>query len=914
MKNIYIFITITILGFSATFSQNLQFSIPLKSGEPSTATSILPSNGFSPQSAFLLIELDQLKKNNRSIQKTDSLIIDKYNLFFIGSELFVNAFLIVTDEFDLTDFESRGFFINSKSNNIVTASIPVHQLNEVIEVKGISYVQIAEKADLQMDVARASTWVYRVHQGMQLPQSYHGNGVVIGIIDNGFDYTHPNFFDSTGINKIKRVWEQNATTGTPPNGLNYGRELKTQSTITSAQRDMTNVSHGTHVAGIAAGSGVGTLTDFAGVAPQSDLVLVSTKSTDIDIANGIAYIINYANSVNKPCVINVSFGHHKGPHDGTSLFDQYCDGILGPGKLLVGAAGNDGLDPLYLSKTYTLTDTLILTCLKFNNGTSPNYNNGAGTIDIWGVPNQNFWVAVNIWNANTSQFEDYTPYISANSNKIYNYTLYDKDPFKRDPLIVQIGAEINSLNNKPRISVIVNNSQQDDAYRWVLLEIIGYNTQTKMWGGPDNVKTIFTQLDYSYPVVGGSTNSTVREIGGTGKSIISVGAYTSKNSWEALNNSNQTADYYTENGAITPFSSKGPTADNRTKPDITAPGNVIVSSVSRFDNNYKINSNSVVQSITNGTDNWLFATMAGTSMSCPIVTGILALWLQAYPHLTPIQAKQLLKDNAWTDSYTGTIPSNGNNTWGWGKIDAHKGLLDLVTKIPPQPTINPTNNITFCQGLNAQLSAPDGFSYYQWSNNETTQNITVSTAGNYSVRVGNNNGFISPWSTPKLVTVYPKPPTPTISNNDNVLTSSSSTRNQWYRNNEIIQGATQQTYKVQNNGVYFVMTSNSNNCTTQSLSVIIRDVSIVELEKGEVISVYPNPTNEKLNILFSDYLDNVQLELYDVSGKLHIQNKINSIEKNSIETLNLNQLTNGIYTLKISTSVNQSIFKIVVSK
>lgn len=898
MKLFFITLFSILLGLNICLAQVQQKALSAKIGEPSTAISVLPNKGFSPQSAFLLMELDRLQKENKFIQKSDSLLIDKYSLFFIGSELFVNSFLVVSEEFDKSEFERKGGFVNSTSRNIATASIPINKLKETIEVNGVLYVQIAEKVERTMDIARSATWVDDVHQGNQLPQAYFGSGVVIGIIDGGFDYTHPNFYDGTGTNnyRVKKVWEQSATSGTPPSGFTYGRELTTQTAILNAQRDQTNESHGTHVAGIAAGAGGGVNTTYMGVASQSDLVFVSTPMTTVSIADGIQYILNYANSVNKPCVINMSIGGHFGPHDGTSAFDQYCDGIVGAGKLLVGAAGNEGDDPIHISKTYTSSDNSMFSFVEFYGA---NWTNGITGIDIWGEPGQNYEVAVNIYNTNTDEFEDWTPYIQANSNSTYNYTLYDDDFFVPDACYVTISATTSPLNNKRNVQVLIDHTEQDDNYRWVVIEVYATSGSTKMWAVKD---ATFTNAGYGFPVMNGSTSSTVGEIGGTGNSIISVGAY------------NTTA---TTVGNIAYFSSKGPTADGRTKPDITAPGNRVASSVSRFDSNYLSGGygwNDVVSGVTNGTNTWYFAEMPGTSMASPMVTGILALWLEAYPHLNPTQAKQLLKDNAWTDSYTGAIPSTGNNTWGWGKVDAHWGLLDLLTKIPPQPTINPLGSVAFCQGQSAQLSAPSGFSSYQWSNNATTQNITVSTGGNYRVKVTNNEGYVSPWSAPKYVTVHSNPPVPTISVNGNVLTSSSATGNQWYLNNNPIPGATQQNYTAQQSGNYRVVVTNTNNCSSQSNTLAFSTVDIDDLESVGIITIYPNPTSGELNIQFSDNQSNVKLELYDISGKLVKQYSLNSIAPNSVETFNLDNVANGVYTLRIMTNENQATYKIVMTR
>jgi subtilisin family serine protease len=891
MKKIfYTSIVFTFLCVNTLFSQSLQNSLPVKFGEYSNAISTFQSKGFSPYSAFLLMDIDKQRKDNKTLQITDSTIIEKYNLFLIANEPYVNSFLVVSEEFDKSDFEKNGFFVNSQSQNIVTASIPVNKLEGVITIKGVLYVQIAEKAHLALDNARSTTWVDWVHQGQDLPQSYLGNGVVIGIIDNGFDYTHPNFFDGTGTNnyRVKKVWEQNATSGTPPSGFSYGRELATQTAILNAQRDKINESHGTHVAGIAAGAGGGVNTTYSGVAPQSELVFVSATMTDVGFADGIQYIISYANSVNKPCVINMSFGKHFGSHDGLSAFDQYCDRIVGDGRILVGAAGNEGGYKIYLGKSYTSSDNTLYTFL----------TNRKAAINIWGNPNQNYEVAVNIYNTNTNSFEDYTPYIQANSNNVYGYTLYDDDIFFPDPCYVTIAAETYPLNNKRCVVIEIDDAAQDDSYRRAMIEIRATTGQTKMWA----LNTEFTNAGKSSPFMNGSTNSTVGEIGGTGKKIISVGAY------------NTTVSQV---GGIASFSSKGPTADGRTKPDITAPGNRITSSVSRFDANYLSggsNWSDVVTGITDGTNTWRFARMQGTSMATPMVTGIIALWLQAYPNLNPTQALKLLKDNAWTDNYTGSISSNGSNTWGWGKVDAHEGLLDLLTKIPPQPTITPTMNVAFCQGESTQLSAPNGYSAYQWSNNATTRNVTISNSGNYSVRVTNNQGYISPWSASKVVTVYSNPHKPTITINGNVLTSSATSGNQWYYNNNAISGATQRSFTAERSGSYYVIVTNSNNCTNQSNTVTVNVTSIEELSKFSTTSVYPNPTNEYLNIQFSDFYENIQLEIYDLTGRLHIRQKVNSIGQDETKVLNISNLANGVYALKIYDNEKQATFKIVVSK
>lgn len=647
-----------------------------RNGKASVPTASVLSQFSSASTGKFLLDLFKIDGN---VKEIDSAFIDEYALVKVDGEYFVNAFLLLAEGATTSELEALGLrFQGNTSNSILSVLIPLGQIPSVTAHPSVKHLGIGQKAGPTLDNARTATWVHWVHQGTQLNRPYFGNGVIVGIIDVGFDYTHPNFYNGTGSNnyRILRVWEQNATTGTPPSGFGFGRELVGQNAILNAQKDANDESHGTHVAGIAAGAGGGANTDFVGVAPRANLVLVSTNFTDAGIGQGIEYILNYASSVGKPCVINMSIGGLYGPHDGTSSFDQFCNTVAGPGKILVGSAGNWGGDYIYIGKTFANLDSTLYTFLK--NDYSTQQTDATGAVNIWGSPNTNYWVAVNIWNSNTNSFEDWTPYLPANVASSNAYTLYDDDPIFPDECIVSISTAISSLNNKPEVYISIDNSDQDDSYRWAMIEIIAYNTQTKMWSCDLSNKTSFYDGGNSSPFVNGSTSSTVGEIGGTGPSMISVGAYTSKNTWTAFNGTTQNAPAFAAIGAVAPFSSKGPTADGRTKPDISAPGNILVSSVSRFDGNFSSSSNRTVNGVTNGTNNWWFGALEGTSMSAPMVTGIVALWLEANPNLTPQAAKNLMKTTAYKDTYTGNIGANGSNTWGWGKIDAHSGLLSII--------------------------------------------------------------------------------------------------------------------------------------------------------------------------------------------------------------------------------------------
>ena len=643
------------------------------------------TKSISPETAILLLKL----KSNAGLQKSadrnpahsqpiDSNLVNAYGIITKNAVDYVNVFIAVTADFKVSDLLSTGFLPGTIKKTIVTGMIPIDKLEDLANHPHVVYVAAGEKAKLALDSAKSSTGVNLVHQGYQLPQSYFGDGVIVGIVDIGLNYNHPNFYDNTGNSnfRIKRVWEQLATSGTLPQNYSYGRELSTESDIINAQRDVTLYSHGTHVAGIATGAGGGLGAIYTGVAPKSDIVMVSSDGTPSKLLDGVAYIMDYAASVGKPCVVNLSWGSHLGPHDGTSAFDQGCDLLTGPGKIIVGAAGNQGGDSIYLAKTFAGIDTSLFSFVRFP--TSSKGTNGQTNIDIWGIQNQDFKVAVNIYNTTTNQYEDNTSYYSASVNALALDTLHDSDPTSQS-CFVSISSGINPLNNKPHVLVNVNNTQQGNNDQYIQIEIIGKNTQTKAWAADAGV--IFSARGYGGNVVAGATSSNMGELGGTGNSIISVGAYTSKASFKALNGNTITLGSPSTIGTIASFSSHGPTADGRTKPDITAPGTVVLSSVNRYDATYPPGSNAVVATVSSNGNNWYFGAGQGTSMATPVVAGTVALWLQADPTLTPTQVKTYLRDSAITDVFTGTIPSGGSNVWGWGKVDAYRGLKKVRNSV-----------------------------------------------------------------------------------------------------------------------------------------------------------------------------------------------------------------------------------------
>ena len=114
--------------------------------------------------------------------------------------------------------------------------------------------------------------------------------------------------------------------------------------------------------------------------------------------------------------------------------------------------------------------------------------------------------------------------------------------------------------------------------------------------------------------------------------------------------------------------------DGLLKPEISAPGQDIISSF----NSYSTEGFTAVESINFNGRTYKFIRLSGTSMSAPMVTGAVALLLEANPTLTPLEVKQMLIDNARTDNLTGDIGPAGNVRWGHGKLDIQNAIQNML--------------------------------------------------------------------------------------------------------------------------------------------------------------------------------------------------------------------------------------------
>lgn len=213
--------------------------------------------------------------------------------------------------------------------------------------------------DFQLDIDTYAKDISCIPQVTQRSPNLSGRGVIIAVLDSGIDYFLPEFRLANGKTRILALWDQseipNKEAGKlPPEGFQEG-VLYTREQIDEAlaaenrdagmaivpQRDVSG--HGTAVAGVAAGTKIG-------VAPEAELLIVklgnplpNTFPRTTQLMRGITYAIKMGVLLDRPVVINLSFGNTYGDHRGGSLLERFIDNAseIGRTSIVIGS-GNEG--------------------------------------------------------------------------------------------------------------------------------------------------------------------------------------------------------------------------------------------------------------------------------------------------------------------------------------------------------------------------------------------------------------------------------------------------------------------------------------------------------------------------------------------------------------------------------------------
>jgi subtilisin family serine protease len=585
---------------------------------------------------------------------------------------------------------SRGIFKYSYGS-IAAIQIPISALQtfyesgDVVRMEGKpSHMRVLN------DSMRVHNHMVEVQMGQSpLTKGYKGKGIVLGFIDSGIDFLHPDFCDSTGKSRIQFLWDQNQPNG-PNTPLPYGYgQAWTKKQIDSvvANNDVNAINtmdssgqfeygHGSTVAGTGAGNALSNGLNM-GADPEADIIMVAYNFYSNNpnlLTDATDYIYAKAAQLGEPCVINASLGDYEGSHDGYDLQAQLVDSmtIAQPGRCFVAAAGNAGDVPFHLGYTLTPNDT---------NFTWFSYDGAEVDIQVY---------------ADTASFRNVHYSIGVDQNSP-DFVFRGQTNFRTIfPYLGHIGHDTIKNAAHQRIGIIttyaqlIRNSYSLEFY-------IKPDSTSYYWRLSTTGSGKFDCWDFDYIVNSGlpspvafpvisnyklpDTMETLCTSFQCSPHVITVGNY-----W----NRGTIIDYDTQYVTVPNYmkcmlaanSSIGPTRDGRYKPDITAPGNRVLSAYpTQFRAFNIVNSPTVIDE-----GGWHIID-GGTSMASPEVAGAAGMILGLYPTATNDQIKNMIIYCADQDVCTGSnLP---DNYWGYGKLDAFKAMTGCTLGY-----VNIPNNIT----------------------------------------------------------------------------------------------------------------------------------------------------------------------------------------------------------------------------
>ena len=618
---------------------------------------------------------------------------------------------------------AMGFVEVFNRNGIVAGRAPASRLQEISMDRSVRYVEASMKRKPLNDNALEDTKVTLVHSGSGLPQQYRGNGVVVGVLDTGIDFSHPDFSNGTGNSRIQFLMDMK-TDGT--NGIWSKAQLDSNpGSVTQLDGDGGG-GHGSHVAGTAAGGGK-VNPAYIGVAPNADIISVKGVRddisdggfSDVDVIFGVDWVFQRAAEMGKPAVVNLSLGGNWGPLDGSSGYESALSDLTGPGRIIVAAAGNEGSDYIHAGANLapnTTYETLI-------DPVDPSQN----WIQLWYDKGAVEWIRFGYYsltNDGDLEFEGVTDPVNAGQ-------IVGASGNSLDPIAVEIGNETigyyfvdgtttedpGNGDGRFEIAIMDNDTGVDlSEYVWsVIIRSSSTGGRADLWidGGQ------FYGWEIGFDDVTEMPGNTDHTVGApsTAKKVLSVGSYVTRTRWTDMNGDSWRSQIPNPSGegSVEPtfgdrsaFSSKGPTRDGRLSPDIMAPGEKITSVLSSHLTIHPSNSDEeggvVENSVALGGQYML---TQGTSMASPHLAGVVALMLQANPTLDYDGVLQILTETARMDTFTGNQP---NNSTGYGKVDALAAVQAAADAEQPAETIETKVFRTYDAGSQKRLFTvdPDG--------------------------------------------------------------------------------------------------------------------------------------------------------------------------------------------------------------
>lgn len=255
--------------------------------------------------------------------------------------------VIVKYHGSLQELAPRGIGVEELIAGYAILTVPESEMDILAETEQIEYAEKPKRlffSDLEGNTASCYT------PNSQLFGELTGAGVLVAVIDSGISYWNEDFRKADGTTRILYLWDQVLDREFDSRQINEALAAGSREQAQQIVPSVDTTGHGTAVAGIAAGSGGTGGIAYAGVARESDLLIVRLGAPraesfprTTELMRALTYTVNKAIEMQMPVAINLSFGNTYGAHNGTSLLERFLDNVseIGRSVICVGS-GNEG--------------------------------------------------------------------------------------------------------------------------------------------------------------------------------------------------------------------------------------------------------------------------------------------------------------------------------------------------------------------------------------------------------------------------------------------------------------------------------------------------------------------------------------------------------------------------------------------
>ena len=564
------------------------------------------------------------------------------------SQKYVGAFVTMAPGATAEDLEAEGFSVMTVRGDMAVCMVPLESAETMAASKAVKAMSLGRKVHTTMDKARQISELDAVHSGQEASSDaeesrlpYQGEGVVLGVVDEGIDPGHLNFLNPDGTHRVGYLTHfvyQNASPGFAirpyaneedidmiPNAVDIG----------GFSSDTQSGYHGTHTLGIAGGAYAGdvTMADYSkytdhetavpliqapnpyyGAAPKATLAASCGALVDEFIAFGIDQMCSYAYAKQMPAVISLSLGSNAGPHDVNSNMSRFLDLTLtkGPGNpnppIICISAGNEGDHKIALKKTLRSHDDVLQTMIwpyymQYDPDVPGSVTLRQDNVAIYSPDQTKLDVQAVIYNKSRGYraalrlpvFGDDLGcyYITDKYFQLTESDILDSQLAKWFDGFVGMGSALEPETGRfyAMVDYGLQNKEAnlDDNY------VLGFEIKVRegevIPEGGLLVEAYCSGLSTEMHNYGqtsfddGSRNGSISDMAVSPKLIV-VGSFNSREDWICLDGRRS---YYVANdpdyfkpGYISGFSSFGTLADGRNLPTVCGPGSSVISSVNRY--------------------------------------------------------------------------------------------------------------------------------------------------------------------------------------------------------------------------------------------------------------------------------------------------------------------------------------------